>query len=232
MNNIVYFVDKYTPEYENMLYMASKSAKLKMPSVRTVLQVHQDCYKQYFESGRLSIDKFVIFVDKHTPYANTRCYANLLMGHSNNLFVDIDTLFANSVEHIFKDMENIGQGNEIVIVTSRWPASHRPDLKFNFGVTFCNTPRFWNMCINGYNAANTKGYQSDDGELVPNQVYRYLVDNDESMYLIAQSGEFYNHIVEKADQNIDKASILHFKGERKKFMPHFFKKLGYDVASL
>lgn len=127
------------------------------------------------------------------------------------LFVDTDCVIRKDVRHVFDD-------EFMVALTDRkgsiWERSEYGKLMpYNMGVTFSRSPGFWARVLEGMNSVGDDLKQWCGDQLVVCKIAALNVPGIKVL-----PGRVYNYTPEKRGDSLDHAAIVHYKGERKKWL--------------
>jgi hypothetical protein len=127
------------------------------------------------------------------------------------LFVDTDIIFRRSVEEVFADPFDVALTDRDGTITNE--ADYARIMPYNIGVVFSRSPDFWTM-IKGYLVQMPEAYQQWEGD---QRVVCELMKHNHGFNVKILPGSKYNYPPKSADDKHD-ASILHYKGQRKKWL--------------
>ena len=127
------------------------------------------------------------------------------------LFVDTDIIFRKSVYNVFDD------DFDIALTDRKGTITHEGDyakiMPYNIGVVFSRKPDFWKM-VEIYLARFTLPYQNWEGD---QRVVCELAKPKYCFNVKILPGAIYNYPPKREDDPQD-ASIMHYKGNRKKWL--------------
>ena len=127
------------------------------------------------------------------------------------LFVDTDIVFRHSVEAVFDEPFDIALTDRDGTITNE--SGYAQIMPYNIGVVFSRSPEFWTM-VKGYLVQLPVAYQQWEGD---QRIVCELMKHNHGFNVKILPGIKYNYPPKSADDRQD-ASILHYKGNRKKWL--------------
>ena len=127
------------------------------------------------------------------------------------MFVDTDIIFRKSVEHVFDEPFDIALTDRDGTITHE--GGYAEIMPYNIGVVFSRNPEFWTM-VKGYLVQMPERYQQWEGD---QRIVCELMKHDHGFNVKILPGAIYNYPPKSADDPQD-AAIMHYKGNRKKWL--------------
>ena len=214
---IGFFVQKTTPEslihFEIAKYMIASARKV-MPDVPIVQFTDYD-------------SPIVEGVDMHIRIGGDLPMAVRRIEHHAScigdwLFCDSDVIFQKDCRDVFDEPFDVALTDRVG--TYMEGTEYAKQQPYNMGVTFSRNPEFWKM-VGGRLMALPEQYQEWAGDQI---IVCDLAEEQTTPFdIVVLSGANYNYPPKTVnDEGIKSASIIHLKGERKKFIPTIAKRLG------
>ena len=182
--------------------LAAKVAKLTMPGVEV-------CHLTDTQTPMLDGADRAIRVERNVPMAVFRMQHHQVGG--DWLFIDTDVLIHKNVESVFEDKYfDIAIANRVSGDGAHGPAF--AEMPHNMGVVFSRNPDFWKAVEKELLTYDNKKQEWMGDQLA---VCRLIKKGAFSVNIVP--GEKYN-FPPSVPYDIDKASIIHYKGPRKKWL--------------
>lgn len=209
---IAQYLDILRRDYVEMAIMSAESIKHSNPNAcRTLIGTPLviEHLSKYYN------DTIPITGMMDVPYSYRRMIANIAFQESQEdfCFADVDTLFLKNIKPVFEHPFEIAPTLECPL---------RPEIpRYCWGVCFSRATKFWDEVV-------TEGFtkrqkQPMDIEYLATAIVR-------KYHFHELEGSIYNHLVDNLGENFNNhVSILHFRGQRKRFMKPYYERMFASV---
>lgn len=130
------------------------------------------------------------------------------------LFVDSDVIFQRDVSDVFKEPFDIALTDREGTITNE--AKFAEVMPYNIGVVFSRSPAFWMKVVDYLQTLPSKQQEWMGDQIVVNAMVK---KGDHGFNIKFIPGATYNYPPKSATDDLSGASIVHYKGNRKQWIP-------------
>lgn len=198
MMSIVYYIDNIDPIYRDLLKISVKSLfKTHKPET---LDIRLVCTKEVADlTLGLGLRQLVIDIDRTKYYTYNKHSGYWLVNLPQALYIDTDTVFQGDISPVFELEWEIAVCERNISLGKKYP--------YNSGVHFCRNRQFFADMVEAECHTSAMRVEEKFCQLVDSGKYKEAIFSSD-----------YNFTPAGIGTRVDHAKIVHYKGNRKRWM--------------